>query len=65
MVQSAPAFIRGEVHAVIALRAHNVRMRSRSRAATIAPRGRSVPVGYVSISDGVRFSSVLLKEEET
>ena len=55
----------GEVHEVNPLKAHNVRMRSRSRAATVAPRGRSVAVGYVGISDGVRFSSVLLKEEET
>ena len=40
-------------------------MPDRSRSATIAPMGRSVPVGYVRISDGVRFASVLLKEEET
>lgn len=50
---------------MIALCAHSVRMRSRSRAATLAPVGRSVPVGFVIISDGVRTASVLLKEEET
>jgi hypothetical protein len=49
---------------VIALHAHSVWMPDRSRAATIAPVGRSAPVGH-AISDGVRFSSVLLKEEET
>lgn len=47
------------------LQAHNVRMRSRSRARAVAPMGRIVPVGFVIVSDGVRFSSVLLKEEET
>lgn len=55
----------GDLHEVKPLQAHNVRMRPRSRAGTMALVGPSAPVGRVTISDGVRSSSVLLKEEET
>ena len=63
----APAFSLhlGESHEVNPLQAHDVRMRFRSRADTMAPVGPGAPVGYVTVSDRVRSSSVLLKEEET
>jgi hypothetical protein len=45
--------------------AHDVGMPARNRAAAIAPTGRGAPIGYVFVIDGVRSSSVALKEGET